>query len=91
MANVEETGWVVAGVLAVVSTLTSAVAFLARMVESKNTEAIGELRQEVATVKGELGKCEEKHDECLRDREHIKVELAKVTAEVTFLKSHIEP
>lgn len=73
-----------------VSTLTSAVAFLARMVESKNTEAIVELRKEVDHVKGDLSKCEDKHDECLRDREQTKIELAAVKAEVGFLRSQIQ-
>ena len=91
MSNVEDTGWVVAGVLAVVSTLTSAVAFLAKMIESKNTDAIVELRKEVEEVKGDHVRCEEKYEAVRREAESAKVELAQVRAEVGYLRTQINP
>jgi uncharacterized coiled-coil DUF342 family protein len=91
MSNVEDTGWVVAGVLAVVSTLASAVAFLAKMVESKNTDAIVELRKEVDEVKGDHVRCEEKYEAVRREAESAKVELAQVRAEVGYLRTQINP
>jgi septal ring factor EnvC (AmiA/AmiB activator) len=68
VANVEDTGWFFAGVSTVIAALAGAVAMLFKLLESKNTETIVELRKEVEHVKNQLNESDRKHDECQKDR-----------------------
>lgn len=53
------TGWVLAGIGAIVSTLLTGVVTLFRMRESENAQAITKLEQNLATINGKADKCEE--------------------------------
>lgn len=82
-------GWIAGAVGTAVGTLGAAVATLFRMNESKNTHAIEELEKRLAAeseaLKIEIAKAnaraeisDVKHDECLRDREELRIEMAKL-------------
>lgn len=53
------TGWVLAGVGAVVSTLLTGIVTLFRMRESENAQAITKLEQNLNTINNKADKCEE--------------------------------
>ena len=82
-------GWVFAGIMSMITALTSTVAYLYRSLEGRNTQAIADVKEEVFSIRCELHKCEEKHDECLRDREQINITLATLKGEVSQIKKQV--
>lgn len=86
MDDVGPTGiW--AGITSVTTVLASTVAYLYRALESKNSQAIADVKSDVSAMKHELEKCESKHDECLKDRDFIRVELATLKGELNYVRS----
>lgn len=83
-------GWVLAGIMSMATALASTVAYLYRAIEGKNSQAIETVKHEVACMRLELDKCESKHDECLKDREKINVELATLRGEMNAVKSQVK-
>jgi len=82
-------GWIAGAVGTAIGTLGAAVATLFRINESKNSHAIDALEkrlaQESESLKIEIAKAnaraeisDQKHDECLRDREELRIEMAKL-------------
>lgn len=82
-------GWIFGAVGTAFGTLAGAVAALFRMNESKNAKSIEALEKRLAeeseALKIEIAKAnaraeisDQKHDECLRDREELRIEMAKL-------------
>ena len=91
-------GWFVGAVGTAVGTLGATVATLFRINESKNAEAIAALERRLAVeseaLKVEIAKANEraeisdqKHDECLRDREELRVEMALLKGTVEAMRA----
>ena len=66
-------GWVMAGVGGIIGTLSSVVAYQAKKQEALYAETIDELKSDVEELKL-------KSDECLKDREDLRVEIAELKA-----------
>ena len=81
--NVDENstpwGWIVAGVSAVISTLTSAVAFLFRGQIKLYETRIGQLDEEVLRLSDASEKCQEEHT-------NTKIELASLKGRMETLE-----
>lgn len=71
-------GWIVAGVAAVYGTLTTAVAGLFKINETRSAKAIEKLEESVTCMQCRLDESEKKHEDCLNDRNEIRVTLARV-------------
>lgn len=69
------TGWVLAGIGAVVSTLLTGVVTLFRMRESENTAAIAKLEQSLTEVSDKADKCEEDRHLLFTSCEVLKIKL----------------
>lgn len=69
------TGWVLAGIGAIVSTLLTGVVTLFRMRESENAQAITKLEQNLATINGKADKCEEDRHLLFTSCEVMKIKL----------------
>lgn len=76
------TGWILAGVASVVASLTSAVAFLYKSIQSNHTERLDDMQNQVKELREDQKRLDQLHEECLRDREGLRVE-------VTFLKKKL--
>lgn len=90
-------GWIVGAVGTAVGTLGATVATLFRLNESKNSQAIEALEKRLAaeseSLKIEIAKANEraeisdvKHDECLRDREELRVEMAQLKGSIDAMR-----
>ena len=90
-------GWIAGAVGTAIGTLGAAVATLFRLNESKNAQAIAALEQRLAAeseaLKIEIAKAnsraeisDRKHDDCLRDREELRVELAKIKGSIEAMQ-----
>lgn len=66
-------GWVMGGVGGIITTLASVVARQAKKQESLYADTIDELKSDVEELKL-------KSDECLKDREDLRVEIAELKA-----------
>ena len=76
------TGWFIAGISTMVATLSAAITALFKLVESKNTESIDELRKQVTKLENRLEESDKRHDDCQIDR-------AKLSIEVALLKEYV--
>lgn len=94
-------GWIFGAVGTAIGTLGATVATLFRMNESKNAEAIAALERRLAAeseaLKVEIAKANEragisdqKHDECLRDREELRVKMALLEGTVEAMRRNDE-
>ena len=94
-------GWIFGAVGTAIGTLGAAVATLFRMNESKNAEAIAALERRLAaeseSLKIEIAKANEraeisdqKHDECLKDREELRVKMAMLEGTVEAMRRNDE-
>ena len=84
------TGWILAGIMSMTTALASTVAYLYRAIENKNSQAIESVKEEITAMRVELSKYEGKHDECMKDREKINVELATLRGEMNAVKSQVK-
>lgn len=92
-------GWVFGAIGTAFGTMGAAVATLFRMNESKNTQAIKALEDrlacESASLKAEIKLANEraeasdkKHDDCLRDREELRIEMAVLRGQIEAIKNN---
>lgn len=72
------TGWVLAAVAAVVSTLAAVVSILWKQNEMKNAQAIAKLEKENAEIRQSVQKCEVAIKECEEDRVKLRIELVRL-------------
>jgi hypothetical protein len=77
-----ETGWVVGGVGAAIGALATAVATLFKINEGKNAQAIVELKDAIQHANKRFDESDKKHDECQKDRENLRIEMARLTVMV---------
>ena len=77
-------GWIVAGVLGIVSSLAGAVATLFKINESKSALAVKSLEVRLEGYATRLDDSDRKHQECLEDR----IELSKQIARLEGRLSH---
>lgn len=95
--NVNLTGWIIGAIGTAFGTMGAAVATLFRMNESKNAKAIEVLEKRLAAeseaLKIEIAKAnaraeisDQKHDECLQDREELRIQIAKLSGLVDSMK-----
>jgi len=92
--NVEDAGWFIAGISTVIASLAAAVATLFKMIESKNTEAIGELKAHVIEVEKRLEESDRRHDDCQIDRAILSTEVAllkEYVARVSSMQDNQDP
>ena len=82
------TGWVLAGVGAVVSTLLTGVVTLFRMRESENSKAISKLEQSLLEVSGKADKCEQDRHTLFTSCEVMKVKLEVLERRVSTMDSN---
>ncbi len=85
----ETIGWVVGAAGAIGTALSTAAATVYRTIEGKNRQIIDNMRDSVtaietrsAALEKKLEESDKKHDDCQRDREELRVELAEVKARV---------
>lgn len=71
-------GWVIAGVASIIATLSSTVAFLFKLRESQIQKQIKGLQDDYDEVKEECKILQAKSDECIQDREDLRVEIARI-------------
>ena len=77
MSNeLDNLGW---GAAAVMTTLLGAVGTLYKKVEGQNAKAIADLEKRVETS-------DKKHDECLEDRDKLRIEVAMLGLKVAALE-----
>jgi len=81
-------GWFVAGVMAVISTLASSVAFLFKLNETKNAAAITALTHQVDLQQKQIDASERRHDECQDDRRKLATEVAVIREHVKILEAN---
>ena len=77
-------GWIVAGILGIVTTLAGAVATLFKLNETKSTLAVKSLEVRLEGYAMRLDESDKKHQECLEDR----IELSKQIARLEGRLSH---
>lgn len=91
------TGYIVGAIGTAFGTLGATVATLFKLNESKNSQAIAALEKRLVTeaerLKAEIEKANEraeisdqKHEECLKDREEIRVQMAELKGAVDAMK-----
>lgn len=81
------TGWVLAGIGAVVSTLLSGIITLFRMRESENTKAITKLEHSLIEVSSKADKCEEDRHTLFTSCEVMKFKLDVLEKRVSTMDS----
>ena len=69
--NVEQTPWFIAGASAIIAALSSAVAFLFKLNESKSLQAVSSLEVRVNRQAQQLEELEKLNRECLIDRSRL--------------------
>lgn len=90
-------GWIAGAIGTAVGTLGATVAALFRLNESKNSQAIEALEKRLAaeseSLKIEIAKAnaraeisDQKHDECLRDREELRVKMAQLQGSIEAMQ-----
>lgn len=79
--------WWVKGVLAVIATLSSIVAFFYRKLESNNREAITDLQKNLAKQEARSEKCEQDRLELFRTQVIQQTEIASLKQELQEIKS----
>ena len=79
--------WWVKGVLAVIATLSSIVAFFYRKLESNNSSAITELRDNLTKQEARSEKCEQDRLELFRTQVLQQAEIATLKEELSNIKS----
>ena len=95
--DVNLVGWFVGAIGTAFGAMGAAVATLFRMNESKNAQAIDALEKRLSAeslaLKQEIAKANEraelsdrKHDDCLRDREELRIELATIRGSIEAMK-----
>ena len=67
--------WILGGVTSVVAALAGVVSMLWKLNESKNATAIADLKTRV-------DESEEKHEECRKDREELRIEITSLRHEI---------
>ena len=83
MAEATETWatWIISTIMAALSTMIATVVFLARMIESKYTTEIKELKEELKSLKTEsesqINKILIKCEECQKDRQSLAIRVAQ--------------
>lgn len=78
-------GWIVAGAATVYGTLTTAVATLFKINESRQAKSIEKLEISVTCLQCRLDESDKKHEECLNDRNDLKVTLARVEEQLKHI------
>lgn len=83
------TGWFFAGVSTVIATLASVVAFLFKLNETKNSQAIAAMQNRLDSQERKMNSQEEKikeseikHDKCEEDRQNLAVKVANLTGKL---------
>lgn len=90
MENDTPLGWIVAGVAAVYATLTTAIATLFKMNESRSAKSIEKLESDVKSMQVRLDESDKKHEDCLEDRNNLNVKLARVEEQLNHFVKKIE-
>ena len=80
-------GWIFGAAASIIATLASAVAFMFKLNESKNAEAIKKLETGQSALQTRCDILDKQNDECIKDRDLIRVQLAKVETELQFVKT----
>ena len=84
--------WYIAGASTIIASLASAVAFLFKLLESKNTESIASLEQKLLMQDERLIESDRKHDECQQDRMKLSQEVAIIREHLAiYIKKHQQP
>jgi glycerol dehydrogenase-like iron-containing ADH family enzyme len=82
--------WVISGLATTIATLTSALAFMFRLSESKSASSIAALESRIKMYETRLDKSEQLHLECLQDRVGLAERLGTVQGQVELLTKQIE-
>lgn len=82
MVDTSNTGWFFAGVSTVVATLASVVAFLFKMNEAKNSQAIAAMQMRLDYQEKKIEESETKHEKCEEDRQKLAVQVANLTGKL---------
>jgi hypothetical protein len=83
----ESVGWIFGAAASIIATLASAVAFMFKLNESKNAEAIKKLETGQSALQTRCDILDKQNDDCVKDRDLIRVKLAEVETELKFVKS----
>lgn len=75
-------GWLLAGVATIIASLSTAVTFLYRVVQSGNSKRIEEMQAEINLLREDQKRLDKLNEECIADR-------ARLTVEVNFLKKRL--
>lgn len=75
MSDGSNTGYIVGAAGTIIGTLATAVAGLFKLVESKNSAAIEDLRMRVT-------ESDAHHEECRKDREELRVQIAEMKVQI---------
>jgi septal ring factor EnvC (AmiA/AmiB activator) len=85
-------GWYFAGASTVIATLASVVAFLFKLLESKNSESIKTLEQQIVNQEKRLIESDRKHDECQEDRIRLGQEVSVIREHLgQYIRKHQQP
>ena len=71
-------GWLVGAVVAIGSAMVSAVVYLFKSLENKNTQRIEQLETQVKECESRHAECEQKHEETCDKLQEYAVQLAEV-------------
>jgi hypothetical protein len=82
------TGWVLAGIGAIVSTLLTGVVTLFRMRESENTAAIAKLEKSLTEVSSKADKCEEDRHVLFTSCEVLKIKLEVLEKRISSIDTN---
>ena len=82
------TGWVLAGIGAIVSTLLTGVVTLFRMRESENAQAISKLEHNLIAINGKADKCEEDRHSLFTSCEVLKIKLDVLEKRVSSIDNN---
>ena len=82
-------GWIVAGILGIVSSLAGAVATLFKMNETKSTLAVKTLELRIEGYAVRLDDSDRKHQECLEDRIELSKQIARLEGRLSHFISDV--
>ena len=82
-------GWIVAGVASVFTALTTALAAVFKISETKSAKAIETLEVRLALYEKRLEESDRKHEECLNDRSNLRESVARLEGKLAaYIKDH---